>query len=525
MAKIPLIQAQAMDYNRPGTPYDISVENNARIAEIKNINAKIDLVDTFQREYEQAQDFADDAKAKQAIQTLGFALKEQEEKARLDGLPRYSTDGKSLIWNDLNKTIQDFKKNELPKLISSRNLRMYETEFDLTASNWEGQHNQQIRKEYTMGMAYDIGNQYVINLNLGTPEALKEAEIQYKQIASIAGEPTAKQFRSQGVLRGYDIKRNEALEIYKRDNDWTKYTKTIESIGKKNGKPDPRLSSQDFMKNEDNNTKMINGLKEQFVQMLTDSTESINQAIAEGKSIDIQTIGNGFRQLPEEYQNLLIKRMEAQVQSYISLTDADFLVDEPIAKFFRLYQDVQEKDKFSAVGKSYEDMYEVAEKIKNPALQDVAIIMLGELTTDIAQDTGATQAIFDRGETNWFKELFLVGEEQIPSIQADAEFFKNVQTIMPLVPAGQRAKAYKDVTVEYWQKFRGKAKRRATISTEEISNVMKEIFGQYANRMLDVSTESNTILTNPNATNILDAMAENPNIQVLGFEEGYSAGE
>ena len=54
---------------------------------------------------------------------------------------------------------------------------------------------------------------------------------------------------------------------------------------------------------------------------------------------------------------------------------------------------------------------------------------------------------------------------------------------------------------------------------------MKEIFGQYANRMLDVSTESNTILTNPNATNILDAMGENPNIQVLGFEEGYSAGE
>lgn len=517
MAKIPLVEAQPMDYNRPGTPYDISVENNARVAEIKNINAKIDLVDTFQREYEQAQDFADDAKAKQAIQTLGFALKEQEEKARLDGLPRYSTDGKSLIWNDLNKTIQDFKKNELPKLISSRNLRMYETEFDLTASNWEGQHNQQIRKEYTMGMAYDIGNQYVINLNLGTPEALKEAEIQYKQISSIAGEPTAKQFRSQGVLRGNDIKRNEALEIYKRDNDWNKYTKTIEAIGKKNGKPDPRLSSEDFMKNEDNNTKMINGLKEQFVQMLSDSTESINQAIAEGKSIDIQTIGNGFRQLPEEYQDLLIKRMEAQVQSYISLTDADKIFkDAQILKFFRLYQEVQEKTDTKAVSKSYTDMYKVAERIENPALQDVAILMLGELHTDQAKDTGVTTAIKDQG---WGAET------HVNSIPADAEFFKNVQTIMPLIPAGQRADAYKNVTVEYWKEFRKQARKRASMSPAEINNAMQEIFGQYADRMLDVSIESNTILTNPNATNILDTMAENPNLNLLGFESGYSAGE
>ena len=525
MAKIPMIQPTQMEYNRPGTPYDATAENNARIAKIKNINAKIDLVDTFQTEYEQAQDFADDAKAKQAIQTLGFQLKEKEDKARLEGLSRYSTDGKSLIWNDLNDTIQDFKKNELPKLISSRNLRMYETEFDLQASLWEGQHNQEIKKEYTMGMAYDIGNQYVINLNLGTAEALKEAEIQYKQISSIAGEPTAKQFRSMGVLRGNDILRNEALEMYKRNNDWTTYTNTIEAIGKKNGKPDPRLSSEDFMKNEDNNTKMINGLKEQFVEMLTNSTENINQAIAEGKSIDIQTIGNGFRQLPEEYQDLLIKRMESQVQSYITATDADktFFRDDHIQRFFALYQKVNSKDTFTELNKSYDDMYKFAEKIKNPALQDVAILMLGELHTDIAQNTGVTQAMFDKPDARGFTKIAYIGaEEHVPAINADAEFFRNVQTIMPLIPAGERATAYKNVTVEYWKKWRKTAKNE-DVEPEEIDKVMDKIFGQYAERMLQTSTESSTILVNPNQG--YDYGRIDDRIQVLGFEEGYSSGE
>ena len=51
---------------------------------------------------------------------------------------------------------------------------------------------------------------------------------------------------------------------------------------------------------------------------------------------------------------------------------------------------------------------------------------------------------------------------------------------------------------------------------------MQDIFGQYASRMLDVSTESSTVLTNPNA---IDAMLSNPKIELLGFDSGYSAGE
>lgn len=419
--KIPFItQSTKVQPSQMGMAYNPSSEIQAQSAAIKNIESVVNLVEGFQDSFRAAEDKADLTKYKKATTDLARQMAEKKTEVLLD--PENQIQADQVYGSYLQPMVDDFKKNQLPNIVSGRNLSKYENSFSVTESEMILADSTDNLDRKIKDTAITIGVDLEDQILAGNDAAV---ESNYNQIVKLQGIGVANKIQNDAYQKRYDLERMNAFNEYKTGSiSYQEYTAKITAIGLQSPET---FGEADKQKNILSSAKIINETNKQLQKITQDSVKLINDGFEKG-DLDIVGITAKNSNLPPEYVDL-VQQTALSKLSQIAAQESSFGqealdIGNDATDFLEGYQALLRGENVNV-----NDLLGVAYGSKDPRVGELAILLVGDLISDAARE-GKTLSLHEGifGFDSPFNKTF--NNKETPMGQYSADYFDNVLKVV-----------------------------------------------------------------------------------------------
>ena len=419
--KIPFIaQSTKVQSKQMGVAYDPSSEIKAQSAAIKNIESVVNLVEGFQNSFRAAEDKADLTRYKKASTDLSRKMAEKKAEILLD--PENKIEADQVYNAYLQPMVDDFKKNQLPNIVSGRNLSQYENSFSVTESEMILADSTDNLDRRIRDTAATIGVDLEDQILAGNDAA---AESNYNQIIKLQGIGTANKIKNNAFQKRYDLERMNAFNEYKTGSiSYQEYQEKITAIGLQSPET---FGEMDKQRNILSSAKIMNETNKQLQQITQDSIKLINEGFEKG-DLDVISITAKNSNLPPEYVDL-VQQTALSKLSQIAAQESSFKqekldIGNDATDFLEGYQALLRGENVNV-----NDLLGVAYGSNDPRVGELAILLVGDLISDAARE-GKTISLHEgilSLDKIGMKEF---NNQETPMGQYSADYFDNVLKVI-----------------------------------------------------------------------------------------------
>ena len=489
MPRIPTLQVQARQGERPSPTYNPSAQIQAEVAKIQKINSRANLGIAYLQEFNEVKDDADRAKFEAIKQEALLSLNKEFTNLTMQPQPVFDNEGNSIVWDSNLKPILNDYRQKLRNSLSSRNISSYTTNWDVLSASLEGAHRIDANKRFVNDTGSRIAESYVKNLVIGSDESLALASQERSKLNNIFEPQVIRKYDSRAQLIKNENIRKDALNTYissdQKEEDWETFKSNILATSGKDSQGYDNLVSTDFLKNEQDSRKYIDTLEDQFTENVKKAIDLTISSTVPGQTKKAQAqnranIGSLLKVLPESYQDLYFSKLAIEAEDYAVRSDKmdrTIFGRTKVKEWFDAYRAYSINPETSS--KSMVDLINIAKSSKDPAFIDMALVLTGELISDVANLKGIKAPMTDG----------FFGFEKFTTIEGFGKYFGDrIQTQLYLVPQENSAEYIKDNYTKYHDWTESFRKNGTQPKVEDYEKFLTESIGITSYNFINEST-------------------------------------